>query len=107
MAENIDILAIVTRPDFASGSGPIGDHLNLRALAARRPDLTLRTIELNARRTSLHLDAARLRIEQEGQAALTLSTAALVLYMPVSFDVEETDLSPTSPSERWPVFAHW
>ena len=107
MAETIDILAFVTRPSFASGLGPIGDHLNLRGLAARRPDLTLRIIELNARSTYFRLDSDSLRIEQEGRPPVALGSAALVLYMPVSFDVEETDLAPTPSDERWPIFAHW
>jgi hypothetical protein len=107
LAENIDILAVVTRSSFASGLGPIGDHLNLRALASRRPDLVVRIIELNARQTFFHLDADVLRIEQQGQPAIELGSAGLVLYMPVSFDVEETDIALTPGDERWPVFAHW
>jgi len=107
LARNIDILAFVTRPSFASGLGPIGDHFNLRGLAARRCDFAVRIIELNARPTSFHLDADALRIEQQGAPPITLASPALVLYMPVSFDVEETDLAPTPADERWPTFAHW
>ncbi|MBV8663862.1 MAG: hypothetical protein JO107_12230 [Hyphomicrobiales bacterium] len=107
MGDAIDILAVVTRPSFASGLGPIGDHLNLRKLAARRPDLSMRIVELNARPTRLHLDSELLEIEQEGEAPIRLGTAALVLYMPVSFDVEETDLSPQRADDPWPTFTHW
>jgi hypothetical protein len=103
----IDMLAVVTRPSFASGLGPIGDHLNLAGFAARRPDLMIRVIELNARPTEFHLDADALLIEQAGHAPLALNSAALVLYMPVSFDVEETDLSSPRAGEPWPTFAHW
>ena len=107
MHQAVDMLAVVTRPSFASGLGPIGDHLNLAGFAARRPDLNIRVIELNARPTQFHLDADALLIEQAGHAPLALNSAALVLYMPVSFDVEETDLSSPRAGEPWPTFAHW
>ena len=107
MGKDIDILAIVTRPSFASGLGPIGDHLNLRGLAARRPDLNICVVELNARSTRFHLDSEILRIEQDGKPPVTLGTAALVLYMPVSFDAEETGLSLAPAGDPWPTFTHW
>lgn len=107
MRKEIDILAFVTRPSFAGGLGPIGDHLGLTGLATRRPDLTVRVVELNARSTQFHLDYEILRIEQDHQAPITLGRAAVVLYMPVSFDVEETDLSVAPADDPWPTFTHW
>ena len=107
MVESIDILAVVTRPTFGSGLGPIGDHMNLKGLAHRRADMTIRIIELNSRATHFHLDSECLLIEQHGVAPVSLGTAALILYMPVSLDVEETDLSPPRQDDRWPTFTRW
>jgi hypothetical protein len=103
----IDILAVLTRPDFASGRGPIGDHLNLRGLAARRPDLTIRMIELNAHPTDVDIDLDGMTITQQGREPVRIGKAAVVLYMPVSFDVEETDLGITTEDAPYPLFAHW
>jgi len=106
MSDAIDILAVLTRPSFSSGTGPIGDHLGLRALAARRPDLNIHTIELNAGPLHVEIDRDALLIEADG-GRTRIDSAGLVLFMPVSFDVEETDLAATSPSAPYPTFAHW
>jgi hypothetical protein len=106
MTDAIDILAVLTRPSFPSGTGPIGDHLGLRALAARRPDLRIHAIELNAGTLHVEIDRDALLIEAEG-APTRIAAAGLVLFMPVSFDVEETDLAATPPVAPYPTFAHW
>jgi hypothetical protein len=106
MTDAIDILAVLSRPSFPSGTGPIGDHLGLRALAARRPDLAIHKIELNARPLHIEIDRDALLIEADG-AATRIASARLVLFMPVSFDVEETDLAATPLSAPYPTFAHW
>ena len=102
----IDLLAIVTRPDFPSGSGPIGDHMGLKRFAAARPHLTVRTIVLNSSETRLHVEGECAIIAQGEASPIDLSRARrLVLYMPVCLEVEETNLAPLRTSEPYPLFA--
>jgi hypothetical protein len=100
-----DLLAIVTRPDFPSGHGAIGDHLGLFRFAAARPGLVVRTIALNAGGTRLHLEGDRLAVAPAGEAPIELNRVGLVLYMPVSFEVEETNLAALPAGEPHPLFA--
>jgi hypothetical protein len=101
----IDLLAIVTRPDFPSGAGPIGDHMGITRFAAARPQLTVCTIVLNASETRLHMEGERAIIAQGKAPPIDLSRARLVLYMPVCLEVEETNLSPLAAGEPYPLFA--
>ena len=103
--QDIDLLAIVTRPDFPSGNGPIGDHLGLVRFAAERPGLAVRRIVLNDRDTRVHIEAGHVLIAQGDEAAIDLSRVRLVLYMPVSLEVEETNLTAIGPGEPHPLFA--
>src|SRR5260370_41802616 len=100
-----DLLAFVTRPDFPSGHGPIGDHMRLARSAAARPDLVLRTITLNAGDTQIHIDRGNLTIAQGEEAPIELGCVKLALYMPVCLEVEETNLSAIAPGERHRLFA--
>ncbi len=103
--QDIDLLAIVTRPDFPSGNGPIGDHLGLARFAAERPGLVLRTIVLNDRDTRAHIEAGHVMITQGEHPPIELDRVRLVLYMPVSLEVEETNLAPTRAGEPHRLFA--
>ena len=105
LATMIDLLAIVTRPDFPSGNGPIGDHMGLARFAAARPALAVRTIALNAGEAQLHIEDERIAIGQGGEAPVELRNVGLVLYMPVCLEVEETNLAAASPREPYPLFA--
>ncbi|MBV9112261.1 MAG: hypothetical protein JOY67_05510 [Hyphomicrobiales bacterium] len=103
--QDIDLLAIVTRPDFPSGNGPIGDHLGLARFAAERPNLAVRTIVLNDRETRVHIEADDALIRQGEEGPIDLSRVGLVLYMPVSLEVEETNLAAIAFDECHPLFA--
>jgi hypothetical protein len=105
LAAMIDLLAIVTRPDFPSGNGPIGDHMGLARFAAAHPALVVRTITLNAGEARLQIEDGRIAIEQRGEAPVELRSVRLVLYMPVCLEVEETNLAAASPGEPYPLFA--
>ena len=98
--QDIDLLAIVTRPDFPSGNGPIGDHLGLARFAAKRPGLVVRTIVLNAGGTSVHIEAGHALITQGDEPPIDLNRIRLVLYMPVSLEVEETNSQPSARKSR-------
>jgi hypothetical protein len=102
---DIDLLAIVTRPDFPSGDGPIGDHMGLERFAAARPDLAVRTIVFNASETRLHIADGQRMIAQGGGPPVDLTRVRLVVYMPVCLEVEETNLAPIGASEPHPLFA--
>jgi hypothetical protein len=102
---DIDLLAIVTRPDFPSGQGPIGDHMGLRSYAAARPSLSVRTIALNEGATRIHLEDGRIIVAQRGEEPIEIVRAKLVLYMPVCLEVEETNLAAAEPGEPYPLFA--
>ena len=102
---DIDLLAIVTRPDFQSGNGPIGDHMGLARFAKARPSLCVRTIVLNAGAARLHLEVGRLAIAQGDEAPVALERVRLALYMPVCFEVEETNLGAIARGEPYPLFA--
>src|SRR4051812_8015996 len=97
----IDLLAIVTRPDFPSGSGPIGDHMGLTRFAAARPHLQVRTICLNAVEAELAIEDGRMVVRQDGLAPVELDRVGLVLYMPVCLEVEETNLALIAPGEPY------
>jgi hypothetical protein len=101
----IDLLAIVTRPDFQSGLGPIGDHMGLARFAAARPALSVKTIVLNAGETRIHVEDGHFRIEQASSPPVELRDVRLVLYMPVCLEVEETNLGASAPKEAYPLFA--
>lgn len=103
--QDIDLLAIVTRPDFPSGNGPIGDHLGLARFAAKRPGLVVRTIVLNAGGTSVHIEAGHALITQGDEPPIDLNRIRLVLYMPVSLEVEETNLAAIGSDEPHALFA--
>ena len=103
--QDIDLLAIVTRPDFPSGNGPIGDHLGLARFAAERPGLVVRTIVLNAGGTRVHIEAGHALITQGDEPPIDLNRIRLVLYMPVSLEVEETNLAAIGSEEPHPLFA--
>ncbi len=102
---DIDLLAIVTRPDFPSGLGPIGDHLGLARFAAARPGLRVATITLNAGETALHVEEGHIAIAQEGKASIELDRVGLVLFMPVCLEVEETNLASLAPGAPHALFA--
>ncbi|MBV9569556.1 MAG: hypothetical protein JO172_15610 [Hyphomicrobiales bacterium] len=102
--QDIDLLAIVTRPDFPSGNGPIGDHLGLARFAAGRPRLLVRTIVLNDRNTCVHMEGGDVLITQGEEAPIHLSRVRLLLYMPVSLEVEETNLAAIPSTEDHPLF---
>lgn len=101
----IDLLAVVTRPDFQSGLGPIGDHMGLARFAAARPALSVRTIVLNARETRIHVEGGYFGIDQTNNQPIELRDVRLVLYMPVCLEVEETNIGAPVPEERYPLFA--
>jgi hypothetical protein len=101
----IDLLAIVTRPDFPSGHGPIGDHMGLARFAAARPGLAVRTITLNAGETQLHIEGDRIAVTQGDEAPIALDRVGLILYMPVCLEVEETNLAAIASGERHQLFA--
>jgi hypothetical protein len=103
--KDIDLLAIVTRPDFSSGDGPIGDHMGLSRFAAARPDLSVITIALNAAETRLHVEKGRISITQGSASPMAFDRARLVLYMPVCLEVEETNLGALARGEAHPLFA--
>lgn len=103
--QDIDLLAIVTRPDFPSGNGPIGDHLGLARFAADRPGLAVRSIALNDRETRVHIEAGHALITQGEEPRIELNRVRLVLYMPVSLEAEETNLAAIGPGEAHPLFA--
>lgn len=103
--QKVDLLAFVTRPDFPSGNGPIGDHLGLARFAAARPQLAVRTIVLNSRETRLHIEAGQIRIMQKEEAPIDLEQVGLALYMPICLEVEETNLASISANEPYPLFA--
>ncbi|MFI5013722.1 MAG: RimK family alpha-L-glutamate ligase [Hyphomicrobiales bacterium] len=102
---DIDLLAIVTRPDFPSGHGPIGDHMGLARFAEARPGLIVRTIVLNSRATRLHIEGDRVAVIQADETPITLDRVKLALYMPVCLEVEETNLATPAADERHPLFA--
>ena len=103
--QDIDLLAVVTRPDFPSGNGPIGDHLGLARFAAERPGIVVRTIVLNDRATRVHIEAGEVLITQGEDPPIDLNRVRLALYMPVSLEVEETNLASTGLKEPYPLFA--
>lgn len=103
--QDIDLLAIVTRPDFPSGNGPIGDHLGLARFASERPGLVVRTIVLNDRGTRVHIEAGHTLITQGEDPPIDLNRVRLVLYMPICLEVEETNLASIPANEPYPLFA--
>ncbi|MBV9054457.1 MAG: hypothetical protein JO196_18845 [Hyphomicrobiales bacterium] len=103
--QDIDLLAIVTRPDFQSGIGPIEDHLGLSRFAAKRPSLVVRTIVLNHRDAHVHIEGGASLIAPGDEAPIDLARVRLALYMPVSLEVEETNFARVAADEPYPRFA--
>jgi hypothetical protein len=101
----LDFLAVVSRPDFPTGSGPAGDAFALRRLLSRRADWNAAVVELNSRTTDVTWDGDELVIAQEGSAPFAVSDVGLALYLPICLEVEETLLCPIDPRQRWPRFA--
>ena len=101
----LDFLAVVSRPDFPSGSGPVGDYYGLRRLIARRPDWRAAVIELNSRRTDVVWDGDAFVVSQDGTDAFDVADVGLALYLPICLEVEETLLSPIELDQPWPRFA--
>ena len=105
MNGSIDFLAVVSRPDFPSGSGPVGDYYNLRALIDCHPDWNAAVLELNSRPTSVEWDGRSFVVSQEGLPPIDLAEVAVALYLPICLEVEETPLCPVDPNGAWPRFA--
>jgi hypothetical protein len=104
MITPIDFLAIVSRSDFPTGHGPAGDCFGLQKLRDRRSDLNIAILELNSRPTELLIEDDRVIIAQEGLPAIDLTAVASALYLPVSLEVEETNLSPPRRDDPYPLF---
>lgn len=99
----IDFLAVVSRPDFPSGSGPVGDYFALRSLVARHPEWNAAVIELSARPTEVTWDGDRLVIVQDGAPPVDTRNVGTAVYVPICLEIEETLLS-RPVSRRWPRF---
>ena len=105
MATGLDFLAVVSRRDFPSGSGQVGDYYNLRALIDRRPDWRAAILELGAKQTEVEWNADTFLVKQEGSAPIDLATVKCALYLPICLEVEETQLCRINPDSPWPRFA--
>jgi len=105
MAEGLDFLAVVSRPDFPSGTGPVGDYYNLRGLVQRRTDWHAAVLELNSRTTDVECHGRRFIISQEGLPSFDLGRVRVALYLPICLEVEETLLCPVDRNGPWPRFA--
>ena len=105
MAEGLDFLAVVSRPDFPSGTGPVGDYYNLRGLLERRTDWHAAVLELNSHTTEISWDDTRFIISQEGLPPFDLGEVRTALFLPICLEVEETLLCRVDRNGRWPRFA--
>ena len=101
----LDFLAVVSRPDFASGSGPVGDYYGLRRLLERRPDWRAGVLELNARSTDVRWDGDAMVIAQDGLEPFDVADVKVALYLPICLEIEETLLCPVAADQPWPRFA--
>lgn len=98
-----DLLAVVSRADFPTGSGPAGDCHGLRALVARHPDWEGRVLELAAGPAEATVDGASFRVRQ-GDRVVDLAEVRTALYLPVCLEPEETLLHAVDPAGPWPRF---
>lgn len=104
MERALDFLAVVSRPDFPSGTGPVGDYYNLRALIDAHPTWNAAVLELNSRRTSVEWDGASMVVKQEGLQPIDVGNVGVALYLPISLEVDETLLSSIDHGGQWPRF---
>jgi hypothetical protein len=97
------LLAVVSRADFPTGSGPAGDCHGLRALVARHPEWEARVLELAAAPAEVSVDGASFRVGQHGWT-VDLAEVRTALYLPVCLEPEETLLHAVAPDASWPRF---
>ena len=102
---SLDFLAVVSRPDFPSGAGPIGDNFGLRRLLDSRPYWHGAVLELNSRPTEVAWSNDGFVIAQEGIEPFELDEVGVALYLPICLEVEETLLCPVAAEQPWPRFA--
>ena len=100
----MDFLAVVSRPDFPSGTGPVGDYFNLRGLIERHPEWDATIVELNGRSTEIDWCDGTLML-RNGRTWFDLCDVRTALFMPVCLEIEETQVRVTSQTQPWPRFA--
>jgi glutathione synthase/RimK-type ligase-like ATP-grasp enzyme len=105
MTSQIDLLALISRPDFPTGNGVAGDCFGLRRLARRRADLNIVILELNSQPTRLYIEPGKIVVAQAGIQEVDFSTISAALYLPICLEVEETNLSPARHSDPYSLFA--
>ncbi len=98
-----DLLAVVSRADFPTGTGPAGDCHGLRAFAATHPELDVVVLELAARATTVTVADGSFVVAQ-GDSRVDLADVACALFLPVCLEPEETLLHAVDPSGPWPRF---
>lgn len=101
----LDFLAVVSRPDFPTGSGPAGDCFGFRRLLDRHPEWRAAVLELNSKTTSAAFDGSSLVLSQDGSEPFAVDQVSVAVYLPICLEVEETLLCRIDPSDRWSRFA--
>ena len=102
---HLDFLAVVSRPDFPSGAGPIGDNFGLHRLLAMHPSWRSAILELNSQPTDVQWSRSHFVISQQGIEPFDLTDVGVVLFLPICLEVEETLLCPIAADQPWPRFA--
>jgi RimK-like ATP-grasp domain len=100
----IDFLAVVSRPSFPSGDGPVGDYFNMRKFASDHPDWNVAVLELNSKRTEFEWDGRSTLISQPGEPDIDLSSVRTAFYVPICLEIEETLVSSLDQEGDWPRF---
>ncbi len=105
----MDFLAVVSRPDFSTGtapvSEPVGDYFGFRRLIARHPEWAATVVELNTPMTEVQWADGRFLMRTADSDWFDLSEVRTAIYLPICLEFEETVLRSTATDERWPQFA--
>ena len=102
---DVDFLAVVSRPDFPSGMGPVGDYFNLRSFIGRHPEWRSVVLELNSPTTQVDWSDGRFLVRTGSSGWFDVSDVRTALFIPICLEVEETVLGCPATTGRWPHFA--
>jgi hypothetical protein len=100
----MDLLAVVSRPDFPSGSGPVGDYFGFDRLIQANPGWSAVVLRLNSPGIEVDWTPGRFLVRTPERDWFDLAEVRTAVYLPICLEPEETLLSSVRPDSAWPQF---
>jgi hypothetical protein len=89
-----DIVVFMSRPDFSARAGPVEDYLGVEEFAQANPDVSIGVVRFSDPTSHVSLDGGRILIAQNDREPIDVTAARAFVYLPFSFEPEETVLRP-------------